>query len=596
MKEIFTGDLINVEKALHCIAYKKLLSDEFVEKFINKYKNRKFYTYRCYISDKNSLVLEKNEFKFYLKDDAFNDILTKRKNSVVKPNFQNKLQYSKDMKHYYNTLVSSVNWDKYVMGDENLIQNIYIRTQKIVVKSANEIYFINGRKIRRINLKNLQKYNYDWISYLLCDPISICTLGNLTSYNRLTKTIYSEIFMDKILDKLDLTGGNIYYKNENFYNNSFTNISEEQYNLYMTEISKFFPLLKYTNQPFKSVGNNINCFSQENEIPSYVKKKIATNYVQPILNANDIEFVVTYSDPKFNYNDNQQILCRYGICKYLGLKDINVIKKFLDLSISTGELQYNGGALKLYYTYLKKYYKGKVKNIELLLFNRLNELMDKRYFILYDSLRMFQNAILVRRRNKDKPFKNLDMNYLIKNGLNDIHDTLSQISRDDNNILNYKDFDVVNDYEKYESTINGYQFLMPHNSSELIRLADIMKNCVASYQSNILDKRSIIVYATNNDEIIDYIKNGNGDIKDLTIRLEKNDIPSPACIELREKHVAMYAFDGSPVVPPTTKEELQVNQCYGRHNNKLEKINSDLYTICNEYFNNLNAFKGDLWF
>jgi len=594
MRDIFRGDLINVEKALHCIAYKKHFSDEFVEKFIKKYKNKKLYTYRCYISDKNSLVLEKNDFRYYLKDDAFNEILKDKKTSIRKPDYQNNRQYFKDMKCYYNRLVSNINYDKYIIADENLIQNIYIRTQKIIVKGPNEVYFINGKKIRRINLKKSQNNNQQWINYVLFEPIDHWH-NNLTNYNSLTRNIYSEIFMDKILDKLDLTKDTLPYKNENFYNNNLIDLSDEQINLYQNEISKFFPLVKYTKEPFKIVGNEINCFSQENEIPSYIKKKIATNYVQPKLQIKDIEFIVSYSNPKFNYVNNQEILCRYGVCKYIGLKDINIIKQFLDLDISKSELQYSGNSLKLYYNYLKKYYKGKLKNIEVLLLNRLKELTDTNHCTLFDSLRMFQRAILVRRRYKDKPFKHLDMDYLLKNGLRDIHDTLSQISRDDTNILNYKVFDDVSNYEKYEFTINGYQFLMPRNSSELIRLADIMKNCVASYQLNILYKTSIIVYATDNAEIIDYIRNNIGDIKDLTSRLEKDDIQSPACIELREQHVLEYKSDESS---NSSAEELNVTQCFGRHNHSLQKVNPNLYTTCEKYFNNLNAnFRGDSsWF
>ena len=52
---------------------------------------------------------------------------------------------------------------------------------------------------------------------------------------------------------------------------------------------------------------------------------------------------------------------------------------------------------------------------------------------------MFYDALRCREEHPDKLFKKLDYEYLLKNSLNDIHDKLSIITRDDKIVMKYKE-------------------------------------------------------------------------------------------------------------------------------------------------------------
>ena len=171
-------------------------------------------------------------------------------------------------------------------------------------------------------------------------------------------------------------------------------------------------------------------------------------------------------------------------------------------------------------------YEGKVKNIELLLVNRLDFNRDNQ--ICLDSIRMFYDALRCREEYPDKFFKKLDYEYLLKNSLKDIHDKLSLITRDDKIAMKYKEYNIEKDLPIFEKEIEGYQFLMPRNSAEIIRLADIMHNCVASYDDKMANGSSKIVYACNNQDVINYIKTGEGDYEQEVISLQ----PLPGHLQL----------------------------------------------------------------
>ena len=616
MRDIFRGDLVSAEKALSCLAYKNRFDNDFIQPFINKYKNKKFYTYRCYVNDKGSLILERNWFKYYLRDEVFNRTLSEAKkrlgwtseekepqlNLVYEPlNGARRVDKRKLAQQRYERLLQAINLRRYDPIPYN-IENIYIKNEKIVIKSCDEIYYICNKKIRRVNFKKLDSDFKVRIANIIINPFDF-----VNSFNYITNDIYTDICrQDAIMD----------YQNNPLYSDweigdierhhSYKNympLTKRQIEDYKKTITSYFPLLNYMNVLIRN--NVLNSFTQESELPNYLKKKIATNYMVPELYRGELEFIVKDENPVINAYDNYDILDSYSLCKNLKLKDINVIKKFIDARIGLSDIPFK--EVKVYFKYLKDYYEGKVKNVELLLFNRITEATEDASRTAYtihgnrckvdklsinyavkDALRMFKTAVNLRKYVKDKPFKKLDMTYLVKNSLKDVHDTLSQISRDDIAVLNYKNFDEVNDYEKYEKEVGSQKFLMPRNSCELIRLADIMRNCVASYQNNIMRKSSIIVYATNNDEIINYIRNGEGDLKDLTNKLEADKIPSPACIEIAER--ATYAWDYLNNESTTDKtKELKVIQCYGRHNRKLSTLNNSLATACYTYFGDVKV-------
>jgi len=612
MREIFRGDLVNVQKALSYLAYTHRFDDTFIQPFINKYKDKNFYTYRCYINDKGNFVLERNSFKYYLKDEVFKGMVERQKEymnwdgKAVIPNFvvnsttdrPRRVDKRKLARHRYKTLLERVNNQRY-NSIQNNIENIYIKNEKIIIKSYKEIYYICNTKIRRVDLSKIDTDFKIWIAHMLINPFERGS-SKITNFNYITNDIYTELckkdalmnYQNNPLYDWDEREGNSYKR--------FMPLTKNQIQDYKDTIASYFPLLHYVN--FLINNNVLNSFTQESELPSYLKKKIATNYEIPCLRRDDLYFIVKAENPVLNMSDNHNILDSYSLCKTLKLQDVNIIKKFIDSRVGLNDFTIK--EVKLYYKYLKAYYEGKVKNIELLLFTRLTE-GSKPYvevprnttvqpinslsieYQVRDSLQMFYKAMMLRRYVKDKPFKKLDMTYLIKNSLKDIHDTLAQISRDDIAVLNYKNFDEVNDYEKYEKEVGDQKFLMPRNSCELIRLADIMRNCVASYQDNIMRKSSIIVYGTSSDEIINYIREGEGNLTDLTNKLEANQIPSPACIELGER--ANYSWDYRVDETTEKTKELKVIQCYGRHNRKLSTLNNTLATACSTYFSDVKA-------
>ena len=582
MISIFKGFEFNVVRGIACYCERNHVPSEIYSSIVSGYNaNDNRLLYECYINNKGNLVLSKNEFRIYLDDKTYNQLYEENsKQAVYCLDYNNNTEFLPGFNNVrvdnlpYSAIKERIN-NKRPQYTNN-IKSIYIKNQKIIITPKRTVYFVNGKKIRRVSKKELNWHSGSFITDCIANP----EMSTFFKYNEITG---------------DALRTQSYHHISNMYGGDIYHIKEHDLMQYYTYIGNYFPLVNYLR--YNARGHSINVLSDDLSLPTYVKKKL----------------IAPESKSYYDYGiNNESVLKAYKICKYLKLKDLNIINKFINFykECFTGygrDTAYSCKNICLYYKYLKMYYTGKVKNLELLLFNRLYfDIKSKNSFKNTDALRMLTKAIRIRNRYPDKKFKKLDMEYLIKHSLSDIHDTLSIISRDDTLIENYKEFDMSN-RGLFEKTVNNYKFLMPENSSELTRLADIMRNCVASYQANILNGSSIIVYGTDNMEVLDYIKNGNGDLQDLSKRLENNEILSPACIEINLRkipsirtvdYVSLYDSNKIPNIIDEDNYELILRQCYGRHNRHVDELNPNLEVACQNYFMNIGISRVEnrYWF
>lgn len=596
MQTIFKGFEFNVKQSiLEYCQYNRIPNGLLMSQHYSVYDVRPLF--ECYINDKGNLIISKNEFRFYLNDNLYqklyqNHCREKRALFPVDFDFTNPSSTPFeviDLK--YPEIKAKIDAERYLHPNE--LKSIYVRNQKIVITPDRKIYFVNGRKIRRVSNKELNWIGGSFIRRGITDPRH----SFLANWNAVTTDIVGKHYLvnhNKPINNMATFPDADYYYKDLFW------MQENQVKAYYDVIVNYFPLLSYLRHDRK--GSRINALSDPNLVPNYVKKEFLDPNARNAVNG-------CYDHP----DKNQHMLYGYGVCKRLKITDINVIRKFLTLYKSVSDYDiYSGYSFKSithYYQYLKQYYEGKVKNIELLLANRLcyNKTDYDTTHKYVDSLYMFNKALKIRKDNPDKKFKALPMEYLIKHSLKDIHDTLSTIARDDNLALNFKEFDMGK-RNKYERDVNGYKFLMPENNMELSRLSEIMKNCVAGYDWRIERGESIIVYATDNDDVINYIKNGEGDINYLTTKMEDDEILSPACIELNEElKVVEESNPGiSDLYLPNYNKpcnfvnyikekcdntDLILRQCYARHNNHVDEKNPNLNEACQQYFTNIGVVR-----
>lgn len=597
MQTIFKGFEFNVKKAiLEYCQQNRIPNGLLMSQHYSVHDVRPLF--ECYINDKGNLIISKNEFRFYLTDKLYQKLYENncRERKALFPvdyDFTNPYANTAvevvDLK--YPEIKARIDTQRYHYPNE--LKSIYVRNQKIVITPDRKIYFVNGRKIRRVNNKELNWIGGSFIRQSITNPR--CSF--LTRWNAVTTAIVGRQYLvtsNKPINNMTNFPSADYYFQDLFW------VQENQLKAYYDAIGNYFPLLPYLRYARK--GNRINALSDPNLVPNYVKKEFLDPNARNAVNG-------CYDHP----DKNQRMLYGYGVCRRLKITDINVIRKFLTMykSISDYDI-YSGYSFKgitHYYKYLKQYYEGKVKNIELLLANRLcyNSTDYDTTHKYVDSLNMFNEALDIRKKHPEKKFKALPMEYLIKHSLKDIHDTLSTIIRDDKLALNFKEFDMGK-RNKYERDVNGYKFLMPENNMELSRLSDIMKNCVAGYDWRIERGESIIVYATDNDDVINYIKNGEGDIKYLTTKMENDEILSPACIELNEKLkvqeecnpgiIDLYLPNyNNPcnfvnyIKEKCDNTDLILRQCYARHNKHVDEKNPNLDEACQKYFTNIGVVR-----
>ena len=272
-------------------------------------------------------------------------------------------------------------------------------------------------------------------------------------------------------------------------------------------------------------------------------------------------------------------------------------------------------SVKLYYKLLNDYYNNTNLNVGKIFIDRLRygEVSDYNGSPMRtssswerdDALRMLRDCYWRRKFNHKINFKPFD-NKMLKKSLVDLHEYLSKLSRSDEAMINYREYDLSL-APLYEKRVGDYQFILPRNNEEVVRLSEIMSNCVASYAKRI-SLNEIILYATNSKEMIDYIREDVGDAKDIANKLakEKN---YPACIELRcngykSRPLDVISDPGyfgngncrvlNALAAPEDKVEvvdLKVIQNYSLHNKRIAEAGdcSKLYEITSQYFALVNA-------
>lgn len=281
------------------------------------------------------------------------------------------------------------------------------------------------------------------------------------------------------------------------------------------------------------------------QIPKFVKKLVSKGY----------------------YGD-LNMLDKYINIYNIGIKDTNAIKILLN-DCTIYETKY----CKVYYRDLKKYYIGTNVNADMVFANRLTS----DYHISYDTVHMYYMAMKHRRYHKDKNLIPLRKD-ILKLSLKDLHDYLAKIIRNDIAIINYREY-IDSDYEFFEKEIDGYKFILPRNSVEVTRMADIFQNCVAGYATRI-SRDEIIMYATNNQDIINYIQNDIGDY----IQIRKNIGDEPACIEIIKNHRTM--FEGFSEEEIANYPKYEVIQNYTLNNKTPDE---KLERVTHKYFDSIQA-------
>ena len=523
------------------------LDEEFTQKMISKYRedsNR--YIFSIYLNDKNNLILEKNTLRVYLKDSSYKKAY----------DFAVEVGDGSD-------IATRVNRIRYMKGmlKSDKIESIYFRRHRIIITEDGRVYTSRGNKIRRVSKAELTSYSGSYVAKTIWNPY----YSDFNALNSLTIHAFDLLQREKskYTMRVTLQSGSI---------NSDTT--------YFDEMKSRLPMVYYLR------GWEAPCHDllvPNPDLPLYIKK-----------------LFVEEDDSKYSITNgiimkNEAILKAYRLTKSLKFKNADVIRSFVSKFAEGDSYRWTSitPQLKTYYKHLKEMYEGKVKNIELLLVNRLD--FNKHNQTCLDSIRMFYDALRCREEYPDKFFKKLDYEYLLKNSLKDIHDKLSLITRDDKIAMKYKEYNLEKDLPIFEKEIEGYQFLMPRNSAEIIRLVDIMHNCVASYDDKMAKGSSKIIYACNNQDVINYIKTGEGDPKYLDNAIENGDIPAPACIEIGRKKVrysdAIYGDPSAAAIygDPSGEDDcnIEMRQCYAPHNRLLSIDNPELDSICNKYWESI---------
>jgi hypothetical protein len=270
----------------------------------------------------------------------------------------------------------------------------------------------------------------------------------------------------------------------------------------------------------------------------------------------------------------------YYLYKKLNFKDVNIAKNFCINQFGSVIDSLNIDDYVKYYNLLKDYYKDKNENVDLIFYNRLKSSnmievdKEKNYDWSIkkregmDSMKMLIQVFKNREKYPNKDLIPLEPN-ILKKKLYEIHNYLSKIIRDDVAKIKYREYNLE-DSPKFEKTIKKYNFLMPRNSLELARLANIFDNCVAGY-SNYISKNEIIIYATDSNEMIEYVKNNVGDADIIKNKLKKEQ-KYPACIEICKDYETNKYFIG---------------QNYTFHNQMLP---TKIKNITNTYFKTILTY------
>lgn len=462
-----------------------------------------------YISDKGYLTFQTTEISRWIKKSCLDKKLKEyyEEKERIK-NDETLCNYRK-----FKKLIGNKGDLNYLFHHEDSLKRIEsfrLKTERLILKSPNEIYLVTGNKIKRLNSKKF------WFSHKACS-----------------------LFYDFSFDL---------EKRKN----------KEAYKKIIEILCDYIPNLKYVNE---NIGI-IEKFS----IKSIIQYTCMDNFYDNPM-------------PKFIIKllkDKQMLFDGYYVYRKLNFKDINIAKKFCINQFESDVKEYNVDKYKKYYDMLKDYYKDKNENVDLIFYNRLkssnmieaNKKIDNWYSKKQsgkDSIEMLIQAFNNRKKYPDKDLIPLKSD-ILKKKLYEIHNYLSKIIRNDSAKINYRKYNLE-EFPKFEKKVKNYNFLMPRDSFELARLADVFDNCVASY-SRFISKNDVVVYATDSNEMIEYVKNNVGDVEEIKKQL-KIEQRYPACIEICKDDETNKYF---------------VNQNYTFHNQNLP---TKIKNITNAYFKSI---------
>lgn len=342
----------------------------------------------------------------------------------------------------------------------------------------------------------------------------------------------------------------------------------DEYNVYISdkdslvfEMKKFVniandSLVKANLEDFKRKKNLVNrtacyynCFTDyfglcTKDVILDIKRFIVTK---------DLKCYLTHNKRIFRIKNEKSLTCLFDLIE-LELKDTNVILSFVkNTSIPTYDIL----KAKKYFKKLKKFYKNTSNNPEVVLYKRFASSNNFNYYIFG----MLDEEMIIERKYKD-----VDISYLsdswYKLPLKDLHDRLSKLLRGNRAIIDKIDFSYSSNVLDFQRKIDDYEFILPKNSIELVRLAQVMNNCVAGYNTYIQNGSSIIVYACKNQKVKNFILSGesfNDDLKRM----------NTVCIEL-----SPYEIDSRKIV----------RQYYGYSNRSVEL---EAKETLNKYFNSI---------
>ena len=385
----------------------------------------------------------------------------------------NKREYFDKTLKKYRKLKKEKDDDAYSIFKENLIEiteienieDFRIINKRIIIKNFNEIYYMVNKKIRRIKPKFF--WFTKFMTYFIVD-----TLWHEKPFDEKNKKILS------------------------FFNNIFPNIKA------LVKLG----LIEKTCD-FKDFFNKLSdCnVSPKTDLEKNPITKAVLNQIKNKDSLNKYLF----------YRDN------------IGIKDINVLNKIATLSkmpTKLGKINF----LKIYYNELKKYYKDKNENVDLIFYNRVKNSFDYNSSEAKDSLRML--SLIIHNRKKEQKVKLRTFDYkILKKDLIEMHDYLARLVRNDVALLNYKKYEFSFS-KQIEKRYENYNFLIPKNNIELARIADLFDNCVAGYVNKI-NEYDFVLYATNSEDFINYVKNEKGNPDSIREKLDSEG-ETPACIEI----------------------------------------------------------------
>lgn len=290
---------------------------------------------------------------------------------------------------------------------------------------------------------------------------------------------------------------------------------------------KIFPVIEYLD-----VNPSLCNISNDKNYPYHLRNLLSNSSNVEILTSNICDYpkYIRKLLGKDTFCYKEMLLYKYLYLKKIKFTNTEVIKELLDSS-STMIGNYSQAQ---YIKHIRRFYKGKNVDVDTIIMDRfkINKLNSWEF---HDVFRMFDQCLFRRRTMKDKKFPELNMSKIFKNNLKDVHDYLSEISRTDIAIENYNRYDNIT--IELDDVVGDYLFFQPRDSIELTRLASIMSNCVAGYNDKIKRGECKIIYAVNRNcpQILDYIRNGVGNLQTLQIEIKSQKLPQTLCIELLSK-------------------------------------------------------------